>query len=106
MSSDPLRERRPTLCQVSALRANMTGMTALPRTRMTVDEYLAWAEGQPGRYELLDGVVFAMSPGRRRPRRKKSSRSCSLALRHSSAWGSLLRPPGRHDRSYRQNHCL
>lgn len=40
----------------------MTGMTALPRTRMTVDEYLAWAEGQPGRYELLDGVVFAMSP--------------------------------------------
>jgi Uma2 family endonuclease len=40
----------------------MTGMNALPRTRMTVDEYLAWAEGQPGRYELLDGVVFAMSP--------------------------------------------
>ena len=40
----------------------MTGMTTLPRTRMTVDEYLAWAEGQPGRYELLDGVVFAMSP--------------------------------------------
>ena len=29
---------------------------------MTVDDYLAWAEGQPGRYELLDGVVFAMSP--------------------------------------------
>ena len=56
----------------------MTGMTALPRTRMTVDEYLAWAEGQPGRYELLDGVVFAMSPGRRRPRRKKSSRSAAL----------------------------
>jgi Uma2 family endonuclease len=29
---------------------------------MTVDEYLAWVEGQPGRYELLDGVVLAMSP--------------------------------------------
>ena len=29
---------------------------------MTVDEYLAWAEEQPGRYELLDGAVFAMSP--------------------------------------------
>jgi Uma2 family endonuclease len=23
-------------------------MSALPRTRMTVDEYLAWAEGRPG----------------------------------------------------------
>ncbi len=31
---------------------------------MTVDEYLAWAEGQPGRYELWDGVVCAMSPKR------------------------------------------
>jgi Uma2 family endonuclease len=37
-------------------------MTALPRTRMTVDEYLAWLEQQPGRYELLDGAVIAMSP--------------------------------------------
>ena len=37
-------------------------MTALPQARMTVDEYLAWAEGQPGRYELYDGTVYAMSP--------------------------------------------
>src|SRR5215211_4707084 len=37
-------------------------MTALPQTRMTVDEYLAWAEGQPGRYELYDGAIYAMSP--------------------------------------------
>ncbi len=37
-------------------------MTALPKKRMTVDEYLAWAGEQPGRYELLDGAVFAMSP--------------------------------------------
>jgi Uma2 family endonuclease len=37
-------------------------MTALPKARMSVDEYLAWAEKQPGRYELLDGTVFAMSP--------------------------------------------
>lgn len=29
---------------------------------MTVDEYLAWAEGQPGRYEIDDGVVLVMSP--------------------------------------------
>jgi Uma2 family endonuclease len=37
-------------------------MTALPKTHMTVDEYLVWAEEQSGRYELLDGAVFAMSP--------------------------------------------
>ena len=29
---------------------------------MTVDEYLAWSEDNPGRYELVDGVVYAMSP--------------------------------------------
>jgi Uma2 family endonuclease len=27
---------------------------------MTVDEYLAWAVGRPGRYELFRGEVFAM----------------------------------------------
>jgi Uma2 family endonuclease len=41
-------------------------MTALPKQRMTVDEYLAWAEGQPGRYELHNGVVYAMTPERAR----------------------------------------
>ncbi len=33
-------------------------------TGMTVDEYLAWADGRPGRYELHAGRVFAMSPER------------------------------------------
>jgi Uma2 family endonuclease len=37
-------------------------MTALPNTRMTVDEYLDWAAGQSGRYELRDGFAVAMSP--------------------------------------------
>jgi Uma2 family endonuclease len=37
-------------------------MTVLTKPRMTVDEYLAWAEDRPGRYELHDGVVRAMSP--------------------------------------------
>lgn len=32
--------------------------------RMMVDEYLAWAEENPGRYELDDGHVVAMSPER------------------------------------------
>ena len=40
-------------------------MTAAPLKRMTVDEFLAWAEEQPrGRFELLDGTPIAMSPER------------------------------------------
>lgn len=38
--------------------------TALPQDRMTVDEFLVWAEGRPGRFELHDGFVIAMSPQR------------------------------------------
>src|ERR1700744_1773709 len=37
-------------------------MTVLTKSRMTVDEYLAWAEGQPGRYELHKGEVPVISP--------------------------------------------
>src|SRR5437899_6360863 len=37
-------------------------MSALTKPRMTVDEFLAWAEGEPGRYELFNGDVYAMSP--------------------------------------------
>jgi Uma2 family endonuclease len=37
-------------------------MTVLTKPRMTVDEYLAWAEGHPGRYELHKGEVHTMSP--------------------------------------------
>src|SRR5215510_9894733 len=37
-------------------------MTALPQIRMTVDQFLAWADGQPGRYELHNGAIHAMSP--------------------------------------------
>src|SRR4051812_19495740 len=39
-------------------------MGALPNHKMTVDEYLAWAEGRPGRFELYAGTVYAMSPER------------------------------------------
>jgi Uma2 family endonuclease len=39
-------------------------MAAAPKPRMTVDEYLAWAEGRPGRYELYAGTVYAMAPER------------------------------------------
>lgn len=41
-------------------------MVAIPKQKMTVDEYLAWAEGKPGRYELYAGTVYAMAPERTR----------------------------------------
>jgi Uma2 family endonuclease len=37
-------------------------MSTLPKSRMTVDEFLAWAVEQPGRHELVDGAVYAMAP--------------------------------------------
>jgi Uma2 family endonuclease len=37
-------------------------MTTATKTRMSVNEYLAWAQAHPGRYELRDGEVVAMSP--------------------------------------------
>ncbi len=39
-------------------------MTALRKERMTVPEFLTWAERQPDRWELLDGEPVAMSPER------------------------------------------
>jgi Uma2 family endonuclease len=39
----------------------------LPKVRMKVDEFLAWADAQArGRYELVDGEIVAMSPERAR----------------------------------------
>ncbi|MCJ2087851.1 Uma2 family endonuclease [Methylobacterium sp. E-005] len=55
---------------------------------MTVDEFLVWAEGQPGRYELVDGEVFGMSPERVRHAEVKAS--AYLALR--SALGRTTLP--------------
>lgn len=39
-------------------------MTQAAAKSMTVDEFLAWAEGREGRYELHDGEIVAMSPVR------------------------------------------
>jgi Uma2 family endonuclease len=41
-------------------------MSTLTQRKMTVDEFLAWAEGQEGRWELFDGVPDCMSPERTR----------------------------------------
>ncbi len=39
-------------------------MNVMATPKMTVDEFLAWAEGRPGKYELFGGVVQQMSPER------------------------------------------
>jgi Uma2 family endonuclease len=39
-------------------------MTALPKSKMTVDEFLARAETEPGRWELFDSVPVKMSSER------------------------------------------
>src|SRR5215471_11082988 len=40
--------------------------TALPQHKMTVGDYLAWAEGRPARFELYAGsvYVYAQTPER------------------------------------------
>lgn len=43
--------------------AKSTSTPDLP-TDMTVDEFLNWAAGRPGRHELHDGAVVAMAPER------------------------------------------
>jgi Uma2 family endonuclease len=39
-------------------------MSTLAQRKMTVDEFLVWAEGREGRWELYDGVPYATSPDR------------------------------------------
>ena len=41
-------------------------MSAGRTARMNVDQFLSWAEQQPGRFELENGEVVAMSPERSR----------------------------------------
>jgi Uma2 family endonuclease len=42
----------------------MWAMTALRKQIVSVDEFLAWAERQPERWELVEGIPTAMSPER------------------------------------------
>jgi Uma2 family endonuclease len=37
-------------------------MSALPKHRMTIPEFLDWAAGREGKYQLVRGEVFAMAP--------------------------------------------
>src|SRR5262249_31432872 len=44
------------------LQAMMLAMNVLAKPRMTVDQFLDWAVGRPGRYELLRGEILTTSP--------------------------------------------
>jgi len=58
----------------------------LKQKRMTVDEFIPWAMAQPrGRYELVNGEVFMMSPERAAHVRTKTSVHLALAaaLKHA-----------------------
>lgn len=78
-------------------------MSAQPKARMTVDEFLSWAEDRPGRYELVDGEVFAMSP--QRTRHAEAKFAVQMALRngiHAAGLPCWMLPDGmtvRVDRS-------
>ncbi len=39
-------------------------MSATPEKRMTADEFIAWAESRPERYELIDGRVLPQAAER------------------------------------------
>lgn len=54
---------------------------------MTVDEFLVWAESEPGRYELYDGVIVAMS--RERVRHIETKGEVWLSLRNAIARANL-----------------
>jgi len=41
-------------------------MSTLAQRKMTVDEFLVWAEGREGRWELYNGVPYQMAPERTR----------------------------------------
>lgn len=63
-------------------------MASAPLKRMTVDEFLVWAETQPGRrFELVHGQPVAMSPERARHAEAKAEVYVALrgALRGASS---------------------
>jgi Uma2 family endonuclease len=54
-------------------------MSVATQTRMTVDDFLAWAEGRPERYELYNGVAYSMGPERAAHGRVKFAVQTALA---------------------------
>jgi Uma2 family endonuclease len=61
----PGRARPPTVGQ-GRCTCYEASMSTLVQRKMTVDEFLVWAEGRDGRWELYNGVPNRMSPERTR----------------------------------------
>ncbi|MDV2984470.1 UNVERIFIED_CONTAM: Uma2 family endonuclease [Methylobacteriaceae bacterium AG10] len=62
-------------------------MSVQPKVRLTADEFLAWAEGRPGRHELADGEIVSMSP--QRVRHALTKFAAQTALRAAIRAGGL-----------------
>ena len=62
-------------------------MNVMSPPKMTVDEFLVWAMSRPGKFELIDGVVYQMSPERLKHLRTKGAAYVALltALKKTSA---------------------
>ena len=54
-------------------------MSALAEKRLDVDEFLAWADGREGKWELHDGVPVLISPERGRETAAKSGAAFALS---------------------------
>jgi Uma2 family endonuclease len=54
-------------------------MNVVPKQKMSVDEYLAWAQERSGRFELYGGTVYAMTP--ERAQHAKVKLAVQIALR-------------------------
>ncbi len=61
--------------------AIVPNMSTAAEKLMTVDEFLGWAEGREGRWELLDGRPIAMSP--ERVAHAETKAEAWAALRHA-----------------------
>src|SRR5271168_3444088 len=57
-------------------------MVDLVEKRLTVDEFLVWADGREGKWELVDGSPRAMSPERVRHTQTKTE--AAFALRETA----------------------
>lgn len=70
----------------------MQRMSTLPKQRMTVDEFLVWAGGRVGKYELHGGRIAELSPEPVRHIRAKQASFAALdrALRRAGIAGEVL----------------
>ena len=82
-------------------------MTALREQEMlSIDEFLAWAERQPGRWELVDGVPTAMSPERVIHGDTKYRLPCAPRRRHRENQGAVPVRARQRRGPHRSAHAL